>query len=65
MSELTKLETLKKAVVDTKAAYVDAWAAAAYAAYDVAFIDEGIAARDAWDKAKLELARYLKEQDNG
>ena len=50
---MTKLERLKKDIVDTEVAYE-----AAYAAWE-----------DAWDnydarlKAKLELAEYLKEQD--
>ena len=56
MSKLTKLETLEKNVVDTKAAYADAWAAA-----DDAWDDIEIAAWDAWVKAKLELNEYLKE----
>ena len=51
MTELTKLERLEKAVVDTKAA-----TATAYAVVDAAY--------DAWDKARDELAEYLKEQDN-
>ena len=54
MTELTKLEQLQKNVVDTSCAYE-----AAYKAWD-----------EAWDtytarlKAQLELANYLKEQDN-
>ena len=65
MSELTKLETLQKAVVDTKAARS--------AAYD-AYADILDVADDAWDvvydaaaasvKAKLLLEEYLKEQDS-
>tara|TARA_R110000803_G_scaffold125668_1_gene193268 strand:- start:212 stop:367 length:156 start_codon:yes stop_codon:yes gene_type:complete len=45
------LEQLKKEVVDTKASFDAAYAAEA-------------AAWDAWVKARLELAGYLKEQDN-
>ena len=55
MRKLTKLETLEKAVVDTKAAY-DAAAYADFAAWDDAV--------DAWFKAKRELSNYLTEQDN-
>ena len=53
MSKLTKREQLEKNVVDT--------AAASNAAYDA---DAAWVA--AWDaaKAKLELNKYLKEQDN-
>ena len=52
MSKLTKLETLQKAVVDTKAA--------AHAALDSGLLD----AYKAWFKAELELANYLKEQQD-
>jgi|TARA_R110001599_G_scaffold65339_3_gene184061 hypothetical protein len=55
---MTELETLEKAVVDTKAAYDAAWDAAD---------DAWDAAADAyapWLKAKLDLNNYLKEQDN-
>ena len=69
LSVLTKLETLQKAVVDTKAAFV----VTAYAASDAVWVTA-----DVWNdaygddpdayaalvKAKLELAKYLKEQDN-
>tara|TARA_B110000091_G_scaffold169216_1_gene181475 strand:+ start:1846 stop:2007 length:162 start_codon:yes stop_codon:yes gene_type:complete len=52
---MNKLERLKKAVVDTRAAYDDAGAdpAASYADY--------IAAYHAWSKS---LSNYKKEQDN-
>ena len=56
---MSKREQLEKNVVDTKAAYADAWAAA-----DDAWDDIEIAAFDAWVKAKRELASYLKEQDD-
>ena len=69
--ELTKLEQLEKNVVDTKAAFDVA--VAAYAVYDAVFAADGdtvakatyaaYAAEAAWDKAKLELNNYLKEQD--
>ena len=69
---LTKLERLKKAVVDTEAAYEAAFDAAndaANAAWDAAWdaADAWEAATyAAWSKAKLALAEYLKEQqDNG
>ena len=68
MTELTKLEQLQKAVVDTEAAYNAAANAASDAVWGTA---------DAWDdacdaedaayaalvKARRELAKYLKEQD--
>tara|TARA_R110000764_G_scaffold213285_1_gene299672 strand:- start:195 stop:350 length:156 start_codon:yes stop_codon:yes gene_type:complete len=50
MWNLTKLETLEKAVVDTKAAFDVAYAAESVAWY-------------AWDEARLDLNNYLKEQD--
>ena len=53
---MSKREQLEKNVVDTKAAYADAWAAA-----DDAWDDIEIAAWDAWVKAKRELNEYLKE----
>ena len=63
MWNLTKLETLEKAVVDTETvsdaahkAQEDAWDTDA--AYDDAVAD----AYDAWVKAKLDLSNYLKEQ---
>ena len=67
MSELTKLETLEKAVVDTKAAYD-----VAYDAYEAFFAAYGDAVADAYEdaayaalvKAKRALARYLKEQQD-
>ena len=64
---MTKLEQLEKKVVDTKDAYEAAFDAAnaawgADAAWDAAE-DAEDAAADAWVKAKLELAEYLKEQD--
>ena len=62
MSKLTKLETLQKAVVDTKAAYAAAWDAA-WDADDDAW-DAAADAYAPWFKAKLELDEYLKEQDN-
>jgi hypothetical protein len=52
----TKLETLKKAVVDTKAA------ADSYDYDDDAF--DAAAALVAYAKARDELEDYLKEQDN-
>ena len=52
MLELTKLEQLQKKVADTKAAF------------DAAYFDAAAAAWVALVKAKLELAKYLKEQDN-
>ena len=62
---MSKLEQLEKNVVDTEAAFeaaVDAndaaWGAAD--AWDYA-ADAEDAAWDAWVKAKLELANYLKE----
>ena len=56
MSKLTELERLKEKVVDTKAAYD---------AYDTKVpYDVWYAAYDSWYQAKLELARYLKEQDD-
>ena len=69
-----KLEQLRKNVVDAYAAYAaadDAYAVYA-AADDEAYTDADyiaayaayIAARPAWDKARLELEDYLKEQDN-
>ena len=75
---MSKLERLKKAVVDTSAssdaasydtaASFDAAFEAAYdaedSAFDAAWDAEDVAAWDAGVKAKLELARYLKEQDN-
>ena len=64
MSKLTKLETLQKAVVDIEAAFVAAFDAAADSWDDDAEV-AAYAAYDAWVKAKLELANYLKEQDNG
>jgi hypothetical protein len=63
--ERKKLEQLKKAVVDTKAAYA-AWGAtdAAWGATDAWDAAAALAAAwDAWVKAKLELDEYLKEQD--
>ena len=52
MTELTELEQLEKAVVDTEA--------------DFDTIYYNYAAWDAWVKAKLELEDCLKEQqDNG
>ena len=48
---MSKLERLEKEVVGTKDSFDDAYAAEA-------------AAWDAWDEAKLELARYLKEQQD-
>tara|TARA_R110000787_G_scaffold224230_2_gene332439 strand:- start:249 stop:455 length:207 start_codon:yes stop_codon:yes gene_type:complete len=66
----TELEQLEKNVVDAKAACSAADAAydaAYYAAYDDA--DDAAAdaawdaAYDTYDKAKVELAEYLKEQD--
>ena len=47
---MSELERLKKEVVGTKDSFDAAYAAEAVAWY-------------AWDEAKLELARYLKEQD--
>ena len=65
MSKLTKLETLQKAVVDIEAAFVAAFDAAADSWDDDYTEVAAYAAYDAWVKAKLELANYLKEQDNG
>ena len=69
MIELTELEQLERAVLDTKAAFdvaVDAndaaWGTAD--AWDYAADAEDVA-WDAWVKAKQELRNYLKEQDNG
>ena len=70
---MSKRVQLEKNIVDTAADYrrykadADLWNAAgadddfieSAAAYDAVF-----AAYDAWTKAKLELARYLKEQDD-
>ena len=63
--ELTQLEQLQKAVVDTKAAcnaadasYDAAYAGRVYAAFAVADATWD-AAYDAWDKARDELAEYL------
>ena len=67
MTKLTKLETLQKNVVDTKAAYDAAFDVAydsADAAYDAAFDVAVAAAYAALVKAKRELNEYLKEQDN-
>ena len=67
------LEQLRKNVVDTKAACnaADAaWNAAHDAAYYAAYYAADAAdaaadaAWDAWDKARLELNEYLKEQGN-
>jgi hypothetical protein len=65
MSELTKLETLQKAVVDAKAAcnaadaaYDAAYAGRSYTAFAVADATWD-AAYDACDKARDELAEYL------
>lgn len=52
---MTELEQLQQKVADTTAAY--AAYAGGYANY--------IAAWSAWCKAKDELNKYLKEQDNG
>ena len=66
---MNKLERLKKSVVDTKAAFD----VAAYATHDAVWgaafawddaCDAEDAADAAWVKAKQELAKYLKEQDN-
>ena len=68
MTELTKLETLQKNVVETKAAYD-----AAGEAYDVAQdnaiytwaddeADDAADAHYAWDEARWKLNEYLKEQ---
>ena len=74
---MSKRVQLEKNIVDTAADYrrykadADLWnaagadddfieSAAAYDAYDA--YDAVFAAYDAWTKAKLELARYLKEQ---
>ena len=59
---MTKQERLEKNVVDTKAAY-DVAFAAAVDAWGAADATED-AAWDALVKAKLELAEYLKEQDD-
>mgnify|MGYP003643869484 CR=1 FL=1 len=73
---MSKLEQLEKNVVDTEADYrrykaaADLWnadgadddfieSAAVYAAYAAVFV-----AYAAWTKAKLELARYLKGEDD-
>tara|TARA_B110000902_G_scaffold32753_1_gene34999 strand:+ start:617 stop:832 length:216 start_codon:yes stop_codon:yes gene_type:complete len=70
---MSKRVQLEKNIVDTAADYrrykadADLWNAVgadddfieSAAAYDAVF-----AAYDAWTKAKLELARYLKEQDD-
>ena len=71
MTELTKLETLEKNVVDTKAAFDDDKAAFDYsfnkaaedAAADAAYVIYKAATYAAWVKAKLELEDYLKEQE--
>ena len=60
---MTELEQLQKNVVDTKAAYDvahnawDTWDAWYDACADCA------ARRGAWEKARLDLSNYLKEQD--
>ena len=78
MSELTKLETLQKAVVDTAADYrcykaaADLWNAAAVAdgiESDAAYVadlaaDNAGRAHAVWVKARLELSNYLKEQQD-
>ena len=73
---MSKRVQLEKNIVDTAADYrrykadADLWnavgadddfieSAAVYAAYAAVFV-----AYAAWTKAKLELARYLKEQDD-
>ena len=53
MTELTELERLQKAVVDT---------AADHAAFNAAF--DAYAANANYVRAKENLAAYLKEQDN-
>ncbi len=67
---MAKLEQLEKDVVDTKAAFDVAAYARADAAWGAA--DAWDAAEDAEDaawvalvKAKRDLFKYLKEQDNG
>ena len=52
---MTKLEQLEKNVVDTKAAAYDTYANAS-AASDAAY--------DACYKARIELSKYKKEQDD-
>ena len=65
MTKLTKREQLEKAVVDTKAAFDVAEAAYSAAAWHEADAwDNSADAEDAWFKVRLELADYLKEQDN-
>ena len=54
---MIELERLQKKVADTDAAYE--------AAFDAANAAANAATYAAWSKAKLELANYLKEQDNG
>ena len=79
MPELTKLETLQKAVVDTAAdyaardatadmlnaavPYADGIESAAAYAADLAADNAG-RAYAVWVKARLELSDYLKEQDD-
>ena len=63
MAELTKREQLEKNVADTKAAYGAAWDA--WDSWD-AWYDacaDCAARRGAWEKARLDLNNYLKEQD--
>ena len=64
---MTELERLEKAVVDTEAAFDVAEAAYSAAAWHAEDAWDNIAdAEDAWFKVRLELADYLKEQqDNG
>ena len=58
MAELTELERLQKAVVDTAADYA-AWDAA-YDGWNPAYTAPYGAAYAAWSRAKQDLINYLK-----
>ena len=65
MSELTKLETLQKAVVITEAGYEYAVFMFMAAGYDDNYSEDILCNTTyaAWTEARIELSNFLKEQD--